>query len=383
VTDAQLKAFRDLLPVTRRYVYLNHASNGSLATPVVQAMNGYIERCSLHGEVPYAEAEAVVEEGRTRVARLMGVRTDEIAFVKNTSAGAIVAIGSIEWQHGDNLVMMKDAFPTNTYPFHYLLPHVEKRYVTSAELAQGPDCVFRLVDRHTRAIAIDWVHFLSGVRADISAIAAFCRTRAIHILVDAMQGLGAVDQSFGELDIDFVYAGGGKWLLGPQGSGILYVNAAILPKLRPANLGWLSAQWDDFNDIYTPKPMKPGANRFEEGTKNYIGIYGLGESLRILLEAGRSEVAGRVRGLAHLLRRRLEEKGFEIITPADPQRHAGIVTASRPDIDTSVLHARLKQQQFICSLRENRLRIAPHFYNTEEEVERFCAALPARGEVVG
>jgi len=376
VTDAQLKAFRELLPVTRRCVYLNHASNGSLATTVVQAMNDYIERCSLHGEVPYPEGEAVVEDCRGMAARLMGVRTDEIAFVKNTSAGAIIAIGSIEWQHGDNMILMRDAFPTNTYPFHYLLPQVEKRYVTSTELAKGSDCIFRLVDRHTRAIAIDWVHFLSGVRADISAISAFCRTRAIYILIDAMQGLGAVDLSFGELGIDFLYAGGNKWLLGPQGSGILYVNSAILPKLKPANLGWLSAQWEDFNDIYTRKPMKLGANRFEEGTKNYIGIYGLCESLRILLDAGRSEVADRVRAHVQLLRRRLEEKGFDTRTPADPQRHAGVIDAYKPGLDMAALFARLKEQGFICSLRENRLRIAPHFYNTEEEIERFCAALP-------
>jgi len=375
VTDARLKAFRELFPVTRRYVYLNHASNGSLATPVVQAMQGYIERCSLHGEVPYPEAEAVVEDCREKAARLMGVRADEIAFVKSTSAGAIIAIGSIEWGPGDNLVMMKDAFPTNTYPFHYLLPHVEKRYVTSGELAQGPECIYRLVDRHTRAIAIDWVHFLNGVRADIGAIARFCRTRAIYVLIDAMQGLGAVDQSFGELGIDFVYTGGGKWLLGPQGSGILYVNAAILTKLKPANLGWLSAQWEGFNDIYTRKPMKPGASRFEEGTKNYIGIYGLRESLRILLDAGRSEVAERVRAHVQLLRRRLGERGFETLTPADQQRHAGVVDACKPGADMAALFARLKEQGFILSLRENRLRIAPHFYNTEDEIERFCAAL--------
>ena len=198
MTDAQLKAIRELFPVTRRYVYLNHASNGSLAIPVVEAMNGYIERCSLHGEVPYLEAEAVVDDCRELAARLMGVRANEIAFVKNTSAGAIIAIGSIEWQHGDNMILMRDAFPTNTYPFHYLLPHVEKRYVTSAELAKGSECIFKLVDRHTRAIAIDWVHFLSGVRADISVIATFCCMRAIYILFDGMQGLGAVDQSFGD-----------------------------------------------------------------------------------------------------------------------------------------------------------------------------------------
>ena len=380
MTDAQLKAIRELFPVTRRYVYLNHASNGSLAIPVVEAMNGYIERCSLHGEVPYLEAEAVVDDCRELAARLMGVRANEIAFVKNTSAGAIIAIGSIEWQHGDNMILMRDAFPTNTYPFHYLLPHVEKRYVTSAELAKGSECIFKLVDRHTRAIAIDWVHFLSGVRADISAIATFCRTRAIYILLDGMQGLGVVDQSFGDQGIDFVYAGGGKWLLGPQGSGILYVNSATLPSLKPANLGWLSAQWDGFNDIYTPKPMKSGASRFEEGTKNYIGIYGLRESLRILLDAGVSEVAARVRMLVKLIRQRLEEKGFETLTPADPQRHAGVVDAHKPGVDMVALFERLKERDFICSLRENRLRIAPHFYNTEEEIERFCAALPARGE---
>jgi selenocysteine lyase/cysteine desulfurase len=380
VTSEQVAGFRRLFPVTQRYVYLNHAANGSLAVPVVEAMNGYIERCSLHGGVPYPEGEAAVEDCREMAARLMGVRADEIAFVKNTSAGAIIAIGSIEWQHGDNMILMRDAFPTNTYPFDYLLPHVEKRYVTSVELAKGPECIFKLVDRHTRAIAIDWVHFLSGVRADIVAIATFCRTRAIYILLDAMQGLGAVNQDFAGLGIDFVYAGGNKWLLGPEGSGILYVNSATLPNLKPANLGWLSAKWDDFNDIYTPKPTKPGASRFEEGTKNYIGIYGLRESLRILLDAGMSEVAARVRMLVQLLRQRLEEKGFEVMTPVDPQRHAGIIAASRPDIDTAALFTRLKEQGFICSLRENRLRLAPHFYNTEEEIERFCAALPAKDE---
>ena len=381
VTDSQVEAIRKLFPVTHRYVYLNHASNGPLATPVAAAMNGYIERCSLHGEVPYAEAEAAVEDCRGMAARLLGVQPGEVAFVKNASAGAIVAIGAVDWQHGDNLVMMKDAFPTNTYPFHYLLPHVEKRFVTSEELAKGPESVFRLVDRHTRAIAVDWVHFLSGARADIGAIAKFCRTRAIYILVDAMQGLGAVDQDFGDLGVDFVYAGGGKWLLGPQGSGVLYVNAATLPNLKPANLGWLSAKWGDFNDIYSTKPMKPDASRFEEGTKNYIGIYGLRESLRLLLGVGRPEVAARVRMLVQLLRQGLEEKQFEVLTPVDPEQSAGIIAASRSDANPSALHARLKQQGFICSLRENRLRVSPHFYNTEEEVERFVEVVESASKL--
>jgi cysteine desulfurase / selenocysteine lyase len=375
MTDAQVAALRRLFPITERLVHFNHASNGPLCTPAVAAMKGYIDRFCLEGEVPYPEAEAVVEDAREMAARLVGAKPDEIAFTKNTSAGAIIAIDSIEWHPGDNVVLMKDAFPANTYPFDFLLPQVEKRYVASDELTHGPECIYRLCDRHTRAIAIDWVHFLSGTRADLNAIAAWCRTRALYLLVDAMQGLGVVNQPLGELGIDFMYAGGNKWLLGPHGSGVLYVNSHTLPRLRPANLGWLSAKWDDFNDIYSRKPMKPGASRFEEGTKNYVGIYGLRESLRLLLDTGMSDVATRVRTLIDSLRKRLETMGFEAITPADPQRHAGIITVYKPGADMAVVHARLKSRGCICSLRENKLRIAPHFYNTEAEVERFCAAL--------
>jgi len=274
---------------------------------------------------------------------------------------------------------MQDAFPTNTYPFDYLLPQVEKRYTASAELVRDPESLSRLVDRHTRAVALDWVHFVTGARLDVAEITRFCRARAIYTLLDAMQGLGALDQSFQELGLDFVYAGGGKWLLGPQGSGILYVNRMTLPKLRATNLGWLSAQWEDFNHIYPRKPLKPGASRFEEGTKNYFGIYGLRESLRILLETGMRVVAARIRSLVERLRDRLLAKGFEVITPSAPDRHAGIISATRPGLDMARLFADLKQQGLVCSLRENCLRIAPHFYNTEEEAERLCAALPDPG----
>jgi selenocysteine lyase/cysteine desulfurase len=379
VTGEQLARVRSLFPALDRYVYFNHASNGPTPIPAVEAMTGYIERFSRHGEVPYAEAEAAVEDARQMAAKLAGTKPSEVAFVKNTSAGAIVAIGSIEWHAGDNMILMRDAFPTNTCPFEYLLPHVEKRYVTSHEVGHGPDCIFRLVDRHTRAIAIDWVHFLSGVRADVRAIADFCKTRAVFFLLDAMQGLGAVDEKLGDAGVDFVYAGGNKWLLGPHGSGVLYVREGLLPKLRPANMGWLSAQWEDFNDIFSHRVLKPGASRYEEGTKNYIGIYGLRESLRILLDVGMDTVWARIRTLVKLLKQRLEERGFAVLCPADLERGSGVLSAYRPGADMAVLFERLKARGFALSLRDNKLRISPHFYNTEEEVERLGRELAAGG----
>jgi selenocysteine lyase/cysteine desulfurase len=371
MTEQRLKELRRLFPVTERYVYFNHAASGPLPTTTTAAMTEYLDRSSRHGGVPYQEAEAVVEDARALAARLMRVKPEGLAFVKNTSAGAIIAISSIEWQAGDNVVLMKDAFPSNSYPFDYLLPRVEKRYVTSAELASGSDCVYRLADKHTRAVALDWVHFLSGARADIGAIGRFCRESGIWFLVDVMQGLGAVDFDFGSLDADFVYAGGNKWLLGPEGIGLLWVNPEKLPALKPANLGWLSARWDDFNDVYSPKLMKAGASRFEEGTKNYPGIYGLRESMRILLDVGTADVEKQVRRVVDALRKQLIAAGFEIPTPEEPKRSAGIITCRKPGTDMSALFRRLKAQDRICSLRENSLRLAPHFYNTEDEAVRF------------
>jgi selenocysteine lyase/cysteine desulfurase len=373
----RLQSLRALFPIVNRFVYFNNASTGPLPTTARKALDEFLRRSSEEGEIPYPECEAVVEETRGLAARLMHVKPEEIAFTRNASSGIIIAIGSIGWRKGDNLVMMKDAFPADYYPYHYLLPEVEKRYVTSTELAEGPDCVFRLVDRHTRAVALDWVHFVSGIRADIQAIAEFCRPLGVRFLVDATQGLGVVDMDFSKVGADFTCSSACKWLLSPQGIAILHVNPETLPDLRPYNLGWLSARWEEFNDIFSLKELKPGAGRFEEGTRNYLGIYGLHESLKLLLDIGLPAVGARIRALNDLLRRRLVELDFEILTPEEPGRSAGFISGRKPGADMAALHRRLTENRMICALRANCLRIAPHFYNTEEEAGRFIEVLTA------
>lgn len=370
-----LESVRRLFPVVERLVYFNHAGTGPLPVTVMRAMTGFIRKAVRAGEVKYVEAEKVVAETRVLAAHLFGVKPEEIAFVKNTSSGIIIAIGSIPWEDEDNLIMMKDAFPANSYPYHLLLPEVEKRFVSATELAEGPECIFRLVDKHTRAIALDWVHFLSGARFDIGAIGAFCQKNDIYFIVDAIQGLGVLNENFSRIGADFVVAGGGKWLLAPQGIGLLYVNLRKLPMLRPYNLGWLSALWDDFNHCFAPKPLKKTASRFEEGTKNYIGIYGLGAALKLLLGFGLKNIESRVLELTRILRDKLKSVGFEIMTPEPDERRAGFITCRKSGKDMAVVHRQLEEAGYSCALRENWLRIAPHFYNTEEEIERFVGQI--------
>jgi cysteine desulfurase / selenocysteine lyase len=370
--------FRRLMPVTERFVYFNHAGTGPLPSSTVKVLAEFCRRQSETGEVPYAEAEEVVEQARRSVAELLHLPPSHIAFTKNTSAGVQTAIGSLEWQAGDNVVLMKDDFPTVTYPFLLMLPDIEKRWVTSEDLVRDPGVLFRLVDGRTRCVAVSWVHFLTGRRFDVQAICRFCRERGVFTVIDAIQGIGVLDFDWSKVDSDIICSHGAKWLLSPQGSGFMAVRPESLARMKPYGLGWLSAEWKEFNDIFSMKPLKPDASRFEESTKGYLSIYGLNESVRLFLEAGLPAIAPRVRGLASRLRAGLESKGFEVVTPAEPGRSAGMVTCRKPGLCTASIHAWLKSGGMVCALRENLLRVAPHYYNTEEEVDRFVerAAAP-------
>jgi selenocysteine lyase/cysteine desulfurase len=375
----RLQVIRDLFPVLEKHVYFNHAGTGPLPRPAVQAVSGYAEQSAREGKVPWPEAEGVVGRVRVQLAELLHVEPRTVAFTKNTSAGIIIAINSIDWQEGDNVVLMEDAFPAVTYPFHFMLPHIRKRWVTARQLVQGPDCVFDLVDNRTRCVALPWVHFLTGSRFDVATVARFCRERGVFTIIDAIQGIGVVDCDWTEVGTDFVSGGGTKWLLSPQGTGFIHVRPDTLERIRPANHGWLSAHWENFNDISSLKPLSVDARRFEEGTKNYLGIYGQHESLAMLLDVGIGEVERRVRMLTARLRAGLEANGWEILTPADPDQNAGIVTCRKEGINPASVLAWLTSANMVCALRENLLRISPHFYDTEEEVDRFLGRMNEPG----
>ncbi|MBN2536733.1 aminotransferase class V-fold PLP-dependent enzyme [candidate division WOR-3 bacterium] len=371
----RLAALRELFPVTREHVYLNHAGTGPLSRPAVAAVEAYLREQAETGEVPWPDAEAIADRCRARLGQLLQVSPDTIAFTRNTSHGIVLAVNSIDWPKGANVVLMKDAFPAVNYPFRLMLPDVEKRWTTSAELAAGPEAVFGLVDDRTRAVALPWVHFLTGRRFDVQAIARFCRERGITLIVDAIQGLGIVEEDWAEVGADFVCSHGAKWLLAPQGSGFLYVRPDILPRLRPANLGWLSSRWESFEEIFSEKPVYESARRLEEGTRNYLGIAGLDASLGLLLDIGIPVVEARVRALGHRLRVGLEAAGWEVVTPPDPARSAGIIAFRKPGLNPSRVLTWLKQAKMVCALREGLLRIAPHVYNSEYEIDRFLERL--------
>jgi selenocysteine lyase/cysteine desulfurase len=366
----QFENYRKLFLVTKKFIYLNHASTGPLPIPAVKAIEQLSRRYSEQGSIEWAEYENMSNQTRSLAAKMVNSSPDEICFVQNTSQGIIIAIGSIPWEKGDNVILMKDAFPTNLYPFLYLLPDIEKRYVSSSDLNANPDCILTQINERTKAISLDWVNFLNGIRIDLATIARICKEKNIYFIVDGMQGLGAAKIDLSRIQPDFFSAAAPKWLLGPHGIGILYVKRETLGRLKPFNLGWLSANWVNFYDIFTPKSLKTNASRFEEGTKNYLGIVGLQESLKLFHEIGINNVESQIFHITDYLLSKINDLRFEIITPRAREKRAGIISFRRKDKDSMELFMKLKQKKIVCSLRENYIRISPHFYNTTEELDQ-------------
>ncbi len=366
----QFEKYRKLFLVTKKYIYFNHASTGPLPTTAVKVIEQLSRRYSEQGSIEWEECENLSNSTRDLVAKMINATSEEICFVQNTSQGIIYAIGSIPWENGDNVILMKDAFPTNLYPFLFLLPEIEKRYVTSIELNNNPDCILKQIDNRTRAVALDWVNFLNGIRIDLAYIGQICQDKGIYFIIDGMQGLGAIQLDLKKIQVDFFSSAAPKWLLGPHGIGILYVKHETLGRLKPFNLGWLSADWTDFYDIFTSKPLKTSAARFEAGTKNYLGIVGLQECLKLFHEIGIENIESQIFKITDYLLSKINDLRFEIITPKEKMKRAGIVSFLRKDKDSMELFNRLKQNKIVCSLRENYIRISPHFYNTFQELDR-------------
>lgn len=375
-----MKDFRSEFPVTERYAYLNHAAVAPMPRRATERMRAMAEDVSRTGDQHWADRNEEIERVRGLGARILGARSSrEVAFCENTSTGlSYVAEGFVDWQPGDNVIGACLDFPSNVYPWMRLADQgVEYRQIPERDGRIDDDELLSRIDGRTRVLALSWVQYASGYRCDLARIGRFCRERDILLVVDVIQGLGAL-----KLDVenDFVDAAVGsahKWLLGPEGIGLLYVSDRIVERVRPTRSGWRSMRdqlgWTDFKVDFNE-----GAKRFESGTLNAYGITALGASLEILLEAGMDEVERRVLSLAERAAAGLARLGWQVISSRVEKETSGIVTAVHPDHDTDELVRKLAERGVIVAGRAGRFRVSPHFYNTEEEVDRLLAELEPR-----
>jgi cysteine desulfurase / selenocysteine lyase len=365
--------WRHEFPVTEHLVYLNHAAVAPLPRRSAEAMKGQAEDACLHGSLHYPDWMAACDGVRDATARLVNASPGEIALVKNTSEGiATVALG-FPWKAGDRIIAFHEEFPAN----YYIWKKLEESHGVRVEWLScfEPLETIERVVRGARFLAISYVQYLSGFRADLMQIGAFCRREGVFFFVDAIQGLGAFPFDVRAMQVDAFAADGHKWMLGPEGAGVLYVAQQWQDRIEPVEFGWTNvAGWADYAS--RDMTLRSDAGRYEPGTLNVIGSFGLRASIELLLEAGIEQVAAAVLAVTDRLAAGARERGYEILGDRRAENAAGIVCIRKPGVDARLTHAQLRERGIFGAPRQGWLRLSPHFYISPEDAERVIEALP-------
>jgi len=373
------ETIRSLFPAAEKYVYLNSAAVAPLPKPAIDAVLSQLNDVSANGSTHFSNWIATKQRARELVAEMLGVRAEQIAFMRNTSDGFASIANGIKWKSGDNIVSFAREFPANYIPWRMIRDRfgVELRLVPEIDGGRfSVDEMIALIDENTRIVAVSAIQYSSGFVADLERIGAAARKADALFAVDIIQGFGARGYDLPSQFVDVAAGASHKWLCSPEGCGILYLSDRARERVEPTHVGWISLEtpWD-FED--TEQPYKPNALAWESGTGASSLFFGLEQSLLLLKDAGPANIQEYLDGLSETLCEMLREKPYDIISSRIPAERSAIVCIKhRGGIASSEIAERLERENIIVSPRGDRLRIAPHFFNNVEDIERLVAALP-------
>ena len=358
----------------RGAVYLNSASTGPLPQRTRQAIEEFTAMAGRPDERLYEAHRDVPVRGRRACAALIGARPEEIALGANTTFGLNLAASALDLRPGDRVLLMDGEFPANVYPWLNLQSRgivVEFVPRDARGLPDEAAALERLASGDIRVFSASLVNFCTGYRLDLEAVSAACRRHGTHLIVDAIQALGAVPLNVAVTPVDIVACGGQTWLLSPQGSGFAYVRRELIERLDPITVGWLAYQSSqDYGNLldYALEPLGD-ARRFELGSLAFCSVDACNHSLALLLELDVPRIEWHIRSVQQVLIDWVESRrDVEMVSDLDPKRRSGIIAFRVPDPEP--LHAALHAAGITLSVREGAIRVSVHAFNTRAEMER-------------
>lgn len=377
-------AFRDEMSVSKSWAYFDHAAVSPIPRRAADAMQRWIVQANQDGDVPWPEWSNRAGQLRKAASQLLHCKTEEIALVPNTTFGINAVAMGLPWRQGDSVVVLENEFPSNLLPWLSLerlgvevrrIPVDESGVVDFAR-------IMRAIDSSTRLVTISWVGYATGYRVDLAELCDLVHQAGAQLFVDAIQGLGVFPLDTRNIPIDYAAADGHKWMLGPEGAGLLYIRESNLDRLTPLMVGWNSIQ-ASYEFRSQGAVLKRDASRWEGGSANHVGLIGLGASLELLLELGCHQphgfVAKRVLENAARVREAVSRAGGELAYTApstwDAPTASGIVSFSMPNRDPAAVRKDLIQAGVVLSVRHGKLRVATHAYNNEQDIDRLATAL--------
>src|SRR5687767_9324154 len=369
---------RALFPITERAVYLNHAAVSPPPTTTIQAVEAQLRDVHENGSLNFLSWLDVKERARELLARLLGARAEQVAFVRNTSDALSTVANGLAWKAGDNIVTFSREFPSNIYPW-LRIRDVFGDEVRMCEERNGRidlNELGSLIDRNTRLVAISHVQFASGFRTDLERLGRFVRQHDALLVVDVIQSLGVVPMNVEAEFVDVAAGAGHKWLLSPEGVGYLYLSDRARERIQPTLVGWVSVpNPEDYQNF--EQGWNRGTLRWETGTGPAALIHGFKASLDLLHRYGPERMETYLAQLTDYLCERVQAKPYDIVSSRVASEKSQIVCIRHTgSLSAMALYAQLKQRNIITAPRGDRLRIAPHVYNSLGDIDQLVAALP-------
>ena len=375
-----IERFRLAMPITERWAYFDHAAVGPLPQATADVVAQWTREASQEGDTVWPQWNRATNDARKVAAELTGADADEIALVPSTTAGISLVAEGYPWREGDNVVTLANEFPSNLYPWMNL----EARGVETRRVEANPDGrvnidrILAACDERTQIVSVSWIGFASGFRIELEKLVDAVHERGAHFFLDAIQGIGVFPLDVRQVPVDFWAADGHKWMLGPEGAGLFFARREHLDLLRPVGVGWNSVvHCFDFSKI--DFDLKPSAARYEGGTMNNVGFAALGASLKLLQDHGlsstNSPMGDRILEVTDYASERLREVGAELVSIREPNHKSGIVSFKLADQDLADVRNTCLQHNVVLSHRNGCLRISPHGYNNEEEIDRLIEIL--------
>jgi selenocysteine lyase/cysteine desulfurase len=367
-------------PIRESCLYLDHAAVCPLPFPVAEAMRRRVTCQEQTGYEDFEEFRNARLACRHLGGEIMGCPAQDITIVGSTSGGLSIIAEGLRWQQGDEVLVGDEEFAANVAPWLNLADHGVRvvRY-PQPDGRIDPDTVGRAITDHTRVLSVSWVAFHTGWIAPLAQLAGICLERGVHLVVDAIQGLGVLPMNVKVIGADAVVADGHKWLLGPEGAGLMATTPSFRARLRPVISGWRNINREPGSFFLHHLEHHEDGRRFEPGAVNDVGIAGLGAALDLLVNIGQDNIQERVEMLSRLLTRILLAHGWDVFSPGSGHPIAGIVAARHPSVSPREAVKRLGERRVVCSVRQGSVRFSPHFYATRGELEALDTILEKVG----
>jgi cysteine desulfurase/selenocysteine lyase len=368
---------RRQFPATESYAYLNSAAVSPLPRAAIDAVTSQLKDVSENGAAHFNNWVDTKNQARALAARMLNVRADQIAFMRNTSDGFSNIANGLRWEKGDNIVSFAEEFPANFYPWRRLRDRfdVELRLCPERDGRIDLEEFISLIDTNTKVVSISAVQYASGFKADLERIGRSAGAVDALFCVDIIQGFGAMPFDLPSQLVDAACGASHKWLCAPEGCGIMYLSDRARARIEPTSVGWISVEtpWD-FVD--REQPFKSTALAWESGTGAAALFYGLEQSLKLLNNAGAEKIAAYLSDLTEYLCDSLGGKDYDVVSSrAKDEASAIVCIRHRGGLSANEIAAKLEKENVVVSPRGN-LRISPHFYNNREDIDRLIAALP-------